>query len=170
MNGTLLDKLSEGQKACLRLVARHFGSKEIARQLGISPHTVDQRIKVAMGILGAASRFEAARQLADHEQAGVSQPLVYQASDMAGLASNPPDLPSSDHSEAQQPEMVLREYQAPYAALPLSGPGTPNQARDRPSSELTPLHKLAAIAGIAIGSAFAFGAILAGLEALSRLT
>ena len=33
--------LTEGQKACLRLVGQHYTSKEIARTLGISPFTVD---------------------------------------------------------------------------------------------------------------------------------
>lgn len=38
-------------------------SKEIARELGISPHTVDQRIRFALRILGVRSRSEAALML-----------------------------------------------------------------------------------------------------------
>jgi FixJ family two-component response regulator len=35
-------ELTEGQKACLRLVDDHLTSKEIGRSLGISHFTVDQ--------------------------------------------------------------------------------------------------------------------------------
>jgi len=41
-------KLSEGQLDCLRLVDQHLSSKEIAVELGISPHTVDQRIRQSL--------------------------------------------------------------------------------------------------------------------------
>ena len=48
--------LTEGQKACLRLVVQQQTSKEIARVLGISPFTVDQRLDAARRKLNAASR------------------------------------------------------------------------------------------------------------------
>ena len=72
-----LERLSAAQRQSLRLVYRHHNSKEQARLLGISPHTVDERIKGALRILGVASRFEAARMLAEVEtpQALVSQTL-----------------------------------------------------------------------------------------------
>ena len=41
-------RLTGGQIECLLLVDRHYSSKEIASQLGISPHTVDQRIRGAL--------------------------------------------------------------------------------------------------------------------------
>ena len=49
-------RLSEGQRACLRMVYRHMETKEIARTLGISPDGVAQRIKTAMRILGVHRR------------------------------------------------------------------------------------------------------------------
>ena len=45
-------RLSQGQLDCLRLVNEHLSSKEIAAELNISPHTVDQRIRQALHILG----------------------------------------------------------------------------------------------------------------------
>ena len=45
-------RLSQGQIECLLLVDRHHSSKEIAARLGISPHTVDQRIRGALEKLG----------------------------------------------------------------------------------------------------------------------
>jgi DNA-binding CsgD family transcriptional regulator len=70
--------LTEGQKACLRLVVQHQTSKEIARTLGISPFTVDQRLDAARRKLNATSRKDAARLFATLDQSGIYQPLVYE--------------------------------------------------------------------------------------------
>ena len=56
-----LAKLSQGQMACLCLVREHLTSKEIAAQFGISRHTVDQRIRLTLKILGVEKRSQAAR-------------------------------------------------------------------------------------------------------------
>jgi hypothetical protein len=45
----------------LDLLIQHKTSKEISRLLGISPHTVDQRILLARGKLGVATRNEVAQ-------------------------------------------------------------------------------------------------------------
>ena len=45
-------RLTPGQLDCLRLVDQHLNSKEIAAELGISPHTVDQRIRQSLATLG----------------------------------------------------------------------------------------------------------------------
>lgn len=70
-------ELSEGQKMCLRLVDDLHTSKEIARILGISPFTVDQRLDAARRKLNAESRREAAKIFASID-ANISQPLVYE--------------------------------------------------------------------------------------------
>ena len=57
-------RLSQGQRECLELVNQHLSSKEIALRLGISPHTVDQRVRQALQILGVEKRGEAARLVA----------------------------------------------------------------------------------------------------------
>ena len=44
-------RLSRGQLDCLLLVDQHLSSKEIAAELHISPHTVDQRIRGALQTL-----------------------------------------------------------------------------------------------------------------------
>lgn len=61
-------RLTIGQRLCLLLVAEHRSSKEIGRHLGISPHTVDQRIRFALKTLGARDRYEASRLLLAHLQ------------------------------------------------------------------------------------------------------
>ena len=52
--------LTEKQCRVLDLLIEHKTSKEIARTLGISPHTVDQRISLARARLGVSSRKELA--------------------------------------------------------------------------------------------------------------
>lgn len=56
-------RLSRGQLEVLRLVNRHLSSKEIAAELGISSHTVDQRVRGAIKTLGVTRRSEAARMI-----------------------------------------------------------------------------------------------------------
>ncbi len=54
-------RLTPAQLDCLRLVNEHLSSKEIAVRLGISPHTVDQRIRGSLHTLGVDRRSQAAR-------------------------------------------------------------------------------------------------------------
>jgi DNA-binding CsgD family transcriptional regulator len=61
---TRIASLSEGQIACLRLVASHMSSREISARLGISPHTVDQRVRQSLQLLGVERRSEAAQLVA----------------------------------------------------------------------------------------------------------
>jgi len=89
-----LATLSEGQRACLRLVYQHMTSKDIARLLGVSPHTVDMRLRTAMRTLSVASRIEAARLLV-HDELGSEpasdayQPLIYQSPEIVPEAETP---------------------------------------------------------------------------------
>jgi DNA-binding CsgD family transcriptional regulator len=71
-------KSTEGQKACLRLVVDHHTSKEIARIIGISPFTVDQRVDAARRKLNAASRKDAAKIFAAMERSSLYDPFVYE--------------------------------------------------------------------------------------------
>lgn len=54
------NRLTDKQRACLDLLIEHKTSKEIARLLDISKHTVDQRLTTARDVLGAADRNETA--------------------------------------------------------------------------------------------------------------
>lgn len=62
-----VEKLTDRQKDCLRLVAQGFTSKEIGRLLDLSPSTVDNHVTTAVQHLGAPNRGAAARALADLE-------------------------------------------------------------------------------------------------------
>src|SRR6476659_3318439 len=70
-------RLTSGQLDCLRLVDQLLSSKEIAAELKISPHTVDQRIRLALQILGVERRNQAARIVAQHS--GPYQRLIHQS-------------------------------------------------------------------------------------------
>lgn len=54
-------RLTARQSACIALVAEGKSSKEIARELGISPSTVDNHIATAMNLYGFTNRNAVAR-------------------------------------------------------------------------------------------------------------
>lgn len=63
------EALTPRERECLRLVARHQQSKEIARLLNISKSTVDKHIDRARKRIGAADRRTAALAFVAHEEA-----------------------------------------------------------------------------------------------------
>lgn len=73
-----LDRLTERERECLRLVDRHMSSKEIARELGLSKHTVDWHLDKARRRLGAADRYDAARRVFDRAHQGGPDHLAHQ--------------------------------------------------------------------------------------------
>lgn len=71
-----IERLTERQKDCLRLVGEGYTSKEIGQRLGISFTTVDNHIRTALDLLSVENRAEAARLLRseEHDQRLTSQP------------------------------------------------------------------------------------------------
>ena len=171
-----VDRLNEGQRDCLRLVLAHLTSKEIARELGVSPHTVDQRLRTAMRILDAQSRFEAARVFAAFDGDSPYQPLIYQAPIVERNLKNGNQDPSSGRSRSQNAEMegdganvesggalmALERSEFRHRTLPI-----PRFRGEK--NRLATVERLGWILGIAIGAALSFGGLISGLEALSRL-
>jgi DNA-binding CsgD family transcriptional regulator len=64
-----LAALSPKQRMVLDLVARHHTTKEIARKLHLSPHTVEQRIQSMRTRFGEVPRRELGRLYAELEKA-----------------------------------------------------------------------------------------------------
>lgn len=169
--------LSDGQKQCLRLVQGHLNSKEIGRQLDISPHTVDQRLRGAMRALEVNTRFEAARKFAEIENTNLYQPLIYQPSDIentrksaslngsAKLAIGSDNILGAGNSYADSglAETTFDDFPAKKYSLPI-----PRRRGEK--NEMGTVERLGWIVIIAIGSALSFGGILSGLEALARLS
>lgn len=67
MDQESIEKLTDRQKDCLRLVAQGFTSKEIGRLLALSPSTVDNHVAAAVQHLAAPNRGAAARELVEQE-------------------------------------------------------------------------------------------------------
>ena len=164
-------RLSAGQLDCLRLVNEHLSSKEIAAELDISPHTVDQRIRQALHILGVERRTQAARLVARYS--GPYQRLIHQSPHIE------PPAPSG-HPEAAVSHQIrhadrageaegagFRTEQRAVAFAPSLQ--LPFATRSNPRNEMSVGQRLFWIVTIAIGAAFSAGMYLAGLESLARL-
>src|SRR5688572_30871708 len=62
-----LARLTDNEKECLRRRLQQQTAKEMALELGVSPHAVEKRLKMARTKLGLSSSLEAARLLAASE-------------------------------------------------------------------------------------------------------
>ncbi len=86
----MLDGLTDKQRKVLDLLVLHKTSKQIARDLGISPHTVDQRIVAARRKFNVETRNElAAAYMAARAQSDgstVYEKSVYQSSQVENPA------------------------------------------------------------------------------------
>jgi len=84
--------LSVAQIETLRHVYEHKNSKQIARLMNVSPHTVDERVRRSLKKLNASNRIEAARILAVHgvfDNVTPYQPLTYQLIDLGDSPAAP---------------------------------------------------------------------------------
>jgi len=164
-------RLSAGQLDCLLLVDQHLSSKEIAAELHISPHTVDQRVRQALAILGVERRTQAARIVAQAK--GPYQRLIHQSPYI-------PAEPQTSHPEAAVGHQIRHADRAGEAGgagfLTEQRPASfwpplqpPFATRSNPRNEMSVGQRLFWIAAIAIGAAFSAGMYLAGLESLARL-
>jgi DNA-binding CsgD family transcriptional regulator len=106
-----LSKLSQAQCECLRLVNIHLTSKEIAIRLGVSRHTIDQRLDRACKSLGVSTRKEAARLFALYD------PIIYEPFDIADKRAAAPAFPDLDYREERndhQSDYRLYDASAPF--------------------------------------------------------
>jgi DNA-binding CsgD family transcriptional regulator len=96
MDNATIQRLTERQKDCLRLVAQGYTSKEIGRALDLSPSTIDNHILTAVQSMSANSRGEAARSLARIEtrQKLPRESLALAESSHPGLLTVSADAPA----------------------------------------------------------------------------
>jgi len=171
MKADRIERLTEKQRECLRLVYAHLSSKEIAPRLGIEPGTVDQYIKAAMRTLGVADRRAAARMLAEHD-AKADQPLVYQPLDIAPAGDSAMFGSSTGGQRQAAFDEAMREDRAVFHVLPTPSRDSlklPLPIGETKPSDLGPLLRLGWIVALLILIALAFGVFITGFEALSRL-
>lgn len=89
--------LTEKERATLRLMLRGHDAKSIARSLGLSVHTVNERLRDARRKLEVSSSREAARLLFEAERAGEADPKTAGdtqiGADPGALAAHQPHAP-----------------------------------------------------------------------------
>lgn len=144
-----IGRLSEGQKDCLRLVLAHMTSKEIARRLGVSSHTVDQRLRYAIRTLGARTRMQAALKLSEAE---------HQQSQLRASAN-----PETQRDAFELQDATSSAHQLVHQSPDLSSrpePGPPSERRS--ALGLTGLYRFAP-------SVMAFGETLHGREQIEEV-
>ena len=164
------EQLTERQKICLRLVFQHKSSKEIARELGISKDTVDQRLDRARKLLGAATRVEAAQAFASFESE--YHRVVYDTAPIAPSSTSPPATSLSDTEERQFPRTPLLREEGEAHTSSSTGRGwlgLPFQRRGEERIELSVRQRLLWIALIAVGIPLLLGSLISGLLALGRI-
>ena len=154
----LIARLTTGEKDCLRFVREQLTSKEIGQRLGISPHTVDRRLKNAMAKLRVQSRRDAALALVAQEG---DQRLVYQPSALPPAEPLPETAVLEDAAGTVKPgwDMAIEPpcRPAPAASETEDGHG------------LSIAAQLGLIVVLAILAALAFGALVAGLHTLTEI-
>ena len=175
MDAERIERLTDKQRECLRMVYRHMETKEIARVLGLGPDAVTQRIKTAMKTLGVDRRRDAARILAEAEGLVPYPRQVYPSRDIA-IAPGPETIapPSNGglHESAFEGRGVMEE-QVGFTVLRPSRPRgfqVPLPFWGSRPSDLDWLRRLGWIIGIMFVTALVFGMFLAGLESLSRMS
>ena len=164
-----LAKLSHAQQECLRLVDRHLTSKEIAIRLGVSPHTINQRLERACKQLGVATRKEAARLMA------VYDPIIYEPLDIAHVTddhSSFPDLDYRESSDAKPSDFLLCDVALPLHQEGLVGAfgfALPFPRKRGDANALSIRQRLIWAMLIASFGIILSGLLIAALETLGRL-
>ena len=83
------EELSDRQAQCLALASKGMTSKEIGRELGISPSTVDNHLRVVAAKLHVGNRRQAIRQFAGSRD--FTEALIRDVP----MSSYPPEAPST---------------------------------------------------------------------------
>lgn len=112
INRANVERLSDKQRECMRLVVMRKSSKQIARELGISKPTADQRIAAARQILGVSNRDEAAVIFASVTE--LYDRVIY---DSGHVPISSPTVDMSFHEVQQGSGLRLEEP----ASIPFSG-------------------------------------------------
>ena len=146
MDDPTIQRLTERQKDCLRLVAQGYTSKEIGRSLDLSPSTVDNHILTAVQSMSATSRGAAARSL-------------------AGLETRQ-KLPRESQALAESPQSALLSVSAEALALTIrdrkfwSLPPIGGQTNELDSAERS--LRIVQIAAVGFGTVMSLTLLIAG--------
>jgi DNA-binding CsgD family transcriptional regulator len=154
--------LTARERDCLALVGEGFRSKEIASRLGISPHTVDQHLKMAVRKIGTTSRQEAARWLRASQP---PQSLGTQSPDIANAPTPSPDWLGTSSGAAN----VLLAVEEPTPSSFQIGAALDLRTREQirgTRNDLTIRTTLMLIATLIAALLIGFGVLMTGIDAL----
>ncbi|WP_194745543.1 helix-turn-helix domain-containing protein [Thermaurantiacus tibetensis] len=184
-----VDRLTETQRQCLRLTYKHKTSKEIAPLLGLSPHSVDAHIRLAMRVLGVDSRREAALLLNEIEasqgtrrrpptvryEAAVPPRIIHVSEGEGPALGFPSDMSNmaTTHEHPAGISVMNTPVELPRSAGAVSSPTAKEKVcRQNYRSRLTHVtieKKVLIIVLTAFLSAMAFVTVISGFAALSLL-
>jgi DNA-binding CsgD family transcriptional regulator len=99
-----IQRLTIAERECLKRCLRHQTAKQMALDLGISPHAVEKRLKMARAKLGLSSSLEVAKLVESSERSG-------------RLVPGPPDLPSSNAKPDEVGSVAAAPNETAWIAL-----------------------------------------------------
>ena len=146
--------LSVAQIETLRHVYEHKNSKQIARLMNVSPHTVDERVRRVLKKLNVSNRIEAARILAINgvfDHVTPYQPLTYQLIDLGDFT--PPADADAGCSSLRRPFDI----------------GSPFPTASQPANRHGLMERIIWPILIAFGTILAFSALYSILVGLGRV-
>ncbi len=155
-------RLTEKQRQCMELVVLRQSSKQIARQLGISKPTVDQRIANARNILGASSRDEAALMYARH--AHIYDRVIC---DPVGVPKPEKNWELTDQGGLPDGMMMLQEPAIPFSGVTEQSYVGRHPFLRGPSVDFNSAQRILIIVGLTVGI---LAIVLVGLAVAQSLS
>ncbi|WP_240610078.1 helix-turn-helix domain-containing protein [Sphingomonas pokkalii] len=133
--------LTEREKTTLRLLLAGHDAKSIAREQGLSVHTINERLRDARRKLGVASSREAARLLAEREAGAPER----RGDESIEVSAEAPAMASVDPGQRRHQRvhrlawlsggmLTMSLFIAAAAAIALHSPATPDVQRPAPAA------------------------------------
>lgn len=159
--------ISQRHRQILELTLKGWSSKQIARELAVSPHTVDTYCRELNRRFGVSGRREAAQAAADAGLLGPSQSLRYDPGPLVGgtvprpsaASQHEPDPPNGLRDAAVDP--FYRQRPGPQFDWPF-----PTAAR--PRNRMRPVVIVAWVFALTAAMAIAIGVFVIAAEGLAR--
>jgi DNA-binding CsgD family transcriptional regulator len=171
-----IDRLTERQKECLRLVGLGFEIKEIARELRLSPTAVVERLRTARRILDVESSRDAARMLARQEAIKDNMRHVDMPAPVADVTYPPPSTLQPEADTGSGASLQVQEATTPFIvvdprlAMGLRDWRWPWRARGGARNDLTAWERVLAswmlMAAVSLGAAIILLAIVQLMDLL----
>lgn len=172
----LISKLTQFERKCLELVSKGLASKEIAREVNLSPNTVDAYLRSATSKLGVRSRFMAAQMVLAAENNAENIPpskLIYENSSIppdAQIANDKPSAGEGDGPGDLEQDAVHRPVSHDSGKAPTwLEPTHPIAKFFGGENRLSLAQRVLWMLVLAIGIGIGFGGLVSGLLQLSRL-